>query len=102
MMMNLLNRLPSAICLTTWSSRAGVKTRTYCGVTAASSMTTPAVLALALGAAVSTSSTTASKPNEIWTSSNGGITLVGDAVLTTVPLGTGRRCHSRTAPAARR
>ena len=65
MMTNLLTRLPSAIFHTTGSSRAGVMPWTYCGVTAASSMTTPAVFALAFSAAERMSSTTASRPTDM-------------------------------------
>ncbi len=64
MMTNLLTRLPIAIFPTIGNSRAGVIPCTYWGVTAASSITTPAVFALALTAAVRMSSTTASKPTD--------------------------------------
>src|SRR5919112_2897913 len=59
MMRNLLRSDPRAIRLMIGNSRSAARLRTYCGVTAASSMTTPAALAPAFAAAVPTSSTDA-------------------------------------------
>ena len=65
MMTNLFTSDPRAILPTTGSSRAGVRPCTYCGVTAASSMTTPAAFADAFIAALRMSSTTASSPTDM-------------------------------------
>src|SRR5690554_5610596 len=65
MMMNLFTSDPSVIFATTGSSRAGVMPCTYCGVTAASSITTPADFADAFSAALRMSSTTASRPTDM-------------------------------------
>ena len=53
---SLLKSEPFVIFQMIGSSRSGVKPVTYCGVTAVSSMTTPAALVLALPAAAATSS----------------------------------------------
>ena len=56
---SLLNSEPRAIFMTMGTSRAAEKPWTYFGVTAASSITAPAALALALTACPATSSTEA-------------------------------------------
>ena len=83
MMTSLLKNEPLAMRQIIGSSRSGVNPVTYCGVTAVSSMTTPAALLPALPAAAATSSTDAAatlaivamssskaaRPDGMWTNS---------------------------------